>query len=156
MADFLLISVVLALTCGFVLAGMAFTARFIVGLVNQAVEKQNETLGKSLGGITDMLRDAVISTVTSTTQGVMVSLVGEQDKAVKQGQVDREGDLNHPDWTTWDDGDPDGQFADIGDSVNFKRADMDTVRVAGIEDGEAIIPGVPLPDMSGEGWQPAQ
>lgn len=109
---------------------------------------------ESLGSITTMVKDAVISTVGSTTQGVLASLVGEPNTPVVQHTVPADEDLTNPEWTKWDDGDPDAEFSDIGDSVFFRRPDSDSSRVAGIEEGEAIIPGVPVPDMTGEGWQP--
>lgn len=143
----------LALTCGFIVAATLFGARYIVGLVNSAVDRQNQVMVNTLEGITGMLKDAVISTVASTTQGVMVSLVGSATEPVEQRTVPPEGDLNDPAWTKWQDGDENSEFADIGDSVFFQRPEADMMRVAGIEEGEAIIPGVPVPDMSGESWR---
>lgn len=143
----------LALTCGFIVAATILGAHHITRLVDSAVDRQNQVMVNTLEGITGMLKDAVISTVASTTQGVMVSLVGDDKKPVEQRTVPPEGDLNDPAWTMWNDGDENSELADIGDSVFFQRPEADMMRVAGIEEGEAIIPGVPVPDMSGESWR---
>ncbi len=155
MANLLIIFGSVALTCGFVVAAMLLGARWILSLVDLSTQRQNQVMLNSLEGITGLLKDAVITTVQSTTKGVMVSLVGDDKKSVEQRDVPPDEDLTNPEWTRWDDGDPDAEMADIGDSVFFRRPDADGTRVAGIEEGEAIIPGIPLPDMTGEGWQPA-
>lgn len=158
MLNFGLTILLLALTCGFMVTGMMLGARWITQLitsaVNKATETQNIVMLNSLEGITGMLKDAVISGVSATTQAVMVSLVGDANTPVPQPSIPPEEDLSNPEWTRWNDGDPDAQMADIGDSVMFRRPDKDSMRVAGIEEGESIIPGVPVPDMTGEGWQP--
>jgi hypothetical protein len=60
-----------------------------------------------------------------------------------------QADLMAPDWVNWD-GDEDPNTPGVGDSVYFDREHAGT---AFLGEGESIIPGVPMPDMSGENYQ---
>ena len=93
----------------------------------------------------DALNHTVTETVGSITKLMMGEVVGEREVGVQQPTSDQ---TPTPEWFEWEDAEQPVNDFGVGDSV-FVPRDFDD-RVASIGDGESIIPGVPLPDMSGE------
>lgn len=84
----------------------------------------------------------------------MASMIGEENKPVQQPEDVAENNMAHPSWVTWPEDEETGGDVGIGDSVYVDR-NMDWSgegRATMLREGESIVPGVPLPDMSGENW----
>lgn len=95
---------------------------------------------------TPLLSEALTRTVTDVTKALVGEMIGEPGKEVVSKPVTDQ--TPEPSWFEWDDPNKPVEDVGVGDSVYVPR-DYDD-RVASIAEGESIIPGVPLPDMSGE------
>lgn len=93
----------------------------------------------------ELLTTATTETVGNVTKILMNEVVGSPEEV---RLPDGTATTWEPAWTTWEETDKGVEDIGVGDSVFVDREFDD--RVAAIGEGEQIIPGVPLPDMSGE------
>ena len=93
------------------------------------------------------MNTTVTETVGSITKLMMGEVIGSKGEEVQQPTSNQTPD---PAWYQWEDTDTAPVDFGVGDSV-FVPRDFDD-RVASIAEGESIIPGVPLPDMTGESF----
>lgn len=118
-----------------------------IGLTHKAAaDSYSEGYQKGVEASTTLLATAVVTTVGDVTKLMMGEVVGSKDEEAPERPVTDQ--TANPAWYQWDDIDaPIEQFGP-GDSVYVPRDSDD--RVASIAEGESLIPGVPLPDMTGE------
>lgn len=113
----------------------------------KAAEAYGEGYQKGVETSSGILKDTMVTTVGDVTRLMMGEMVGSKDEEVPaRAAADQ---TFEPSWVEWEDVRAVEDFG-IGDSVYVPR-DYDD-RVAAIGDGESIIPGVPLPDMTGESF----
>jgi hypothetical protein len=103
-------------------------------------EEGVETVGR-------LMKDTTAETVGSITKLMMGEVVGERSDPVPQPDSEQ---APSPTWFDWEDTDRPPEDFGVGDSVWLDREAPD--RVAALGNGEPIIPGVPLPDMTGESF----
>lgn len=145
----------LAVLCvvGLVGVGGMVLVRVMLSEVSKANSRQAEIIVKSVGEIGKVVRDTAIEATQQVVGGILGEAVGRVGEPVMQGTVPEEADLNNPKWL-WPEDDEDVLSPGAGDSVWFERVVQGSEdRTVGIEDGEQIIPGVPLPDMTGENYR---
>lgn len=118
----------------------------IIALHKQAADSYVAGYQTGLEASTNLLGGAVTETVGSVTKLLMGEVTGE--RGVEHGIQTVADQTPDPAWWQWEDNDKPLEDFGVGDSVYVPR-DFDD-RVAAIGDGESIIPGVPLPDMTGE------
>lgn len=107
-----------------------------------------EKLDKANIGTASMLQNTAIHTVEAITKVMMAELMPVAMPRVEQARLPAEGDPLNPIWTQWEDQNEGREDFGVGDSVVLDREQTD--RVAMIEEGVMIVPGVPMRDMSGE------
>lgn len=112
----------------------------------RAAEAYGEGYQKGVETSSGILSTTVTTTVSEVTRVLMGQVVGDQQEHKIPPPVTDQ--TPEPSWFTWEDQTKPVEEFGAGDSVWVPREFED--RVAGIADGESIIPGVPLPDMSGE------
>ena len=98
----------------------------------------------------DILKDAVVEVVKGVSEAMGSALTPVVMPKVIQPELGPEGDPTSPVWTEWDDVTKAVTDFGVGDSVVLDRDYESVDRVAMIGDGESIIPGLALPDMTGE------
>lgn len=123
-------------------------------VVSQILNMVGNIVERVSGAVKDSVTQAVNETIENTVKALVGGLVGEagEEGGVQQAQVGKEGDVLHPAWMEWDGDSDEVDKVGVGDSVYFGEREANG-RAAILEEGESIIPGVPLPDMSGENFR---
>lgn len=144
------LGIVFVITGFGLLGATVMCIRMVVDIIGQAVEKQ----AMMMAGTIEQVSGVVQRVAVESMRQVVGAALGENDVPVQQRTVPVEDDLNNPAWTKWEDGPENEWEAGPGDSVYFERASWEegAERTAYINDGESVIPGVPLPDMTGENY----
>lgn len=132
------------------LGSAAVLVRFMFRELERAVETSNKVMVETVSKVSEVVRDASSSATTAALNAWMASTVGEVGQPVPQPSVPDDGNISSPHWMTWGDEGADATVPGVGDSVWFERVYGGEDRAAPIGEGEPIILGVPLPDMSGE------
>lgn len=112
----------------------------------KAAEAYSEGYQKGVETSSGILKDTVVTTVGDVTRLMMGEVVGSRDDEVPARPAADQ--TFEPSWVEWEDVNKSVEDFGVGDSVYVPREFDD--RVASIAEGESIIPGVPLPDMTGE------
>lgn len=92
-----------------------------------------------------LMNGTVVETVGSITKLMMGEVIGKKDEEVRQPDSEQSP---QPNWWEWEDTDRPPVDFGVGDSVVVPREFDDRVAMLGV--GESMVPGVPLPDMTGE------
>lgn len=131
------------------LACAGLLAWFSIREVQKGTERMSKVILDSVKEVSKVVTEASSEATRAAFGAWAAANVGEVDKPVPQTPVDPQGDINAPEWMKWEDVEGDMMRTGIGDSVWVERPGYED-RAASIEEGESIIPGVPLPDMTGE------
>lgn len=133
------------------------TKGLLVGVVVAAVkwllQTQQENNKEMLREIVDTVGTMSAQTVASTSEALVATVKGPLGTEAQQAPVVPENDPMNDGWTL------DRQQAEFDGqdwtdwSIGGGQETDDGNRVAGIQPGEPIIPGIPRPDLGGENLQ---
>ena len=133
--------------------GLVASGMMIMYYADIRDQRREQRMLDSVKKMGDVLQNSIVATTKAIAEVMGVELRGgEVGQEVVQSNVGPEGNIHDPVWTMWDEEDREVRDFGVGDSVNIDRdVRWDAGdRVAGLGDGESIIPGVPRRDMSGE------
>lgn len=133
------------------------TKGLLVGLVVAAVkwllQTQQENNKEMLKEVSETLGAMTTQTVASTSEALVATVKGPLGSEAQQVGTVPENDLGHLGWT-------EAAVQEEFDSHDWTDYTLgvtqetdDGNRVAGIQPGEPIIPGIPRPDLGGENLQ---
>lgn len=126
----------------------------VLWAIQTLTERQLGMMQKTVEQVAETVRITASEATRAVLDATMAATIGRPDTPVRQSEVGAEGDLFAPEWMKWETEHEDVDKWGAGDSVNLgDRATGD--RAAMLDDGESIIPGVPLPDMTGERYEPS-
>lgn len=133
------------------------TKGLLVGLVVAAIkwllQTQQEANKDMLNSVVVAVSTMSTETVASTSEALVATIKGPVGSEAQQAPVVPENDPMSDKWTM------DAEQADFDGrdwtdwSIGGSSETDDGNRVAGIQPGEPIIPGIPRPDLGGENLQ---
>lgn len=132
---------------------MAFTVTWIVNQIDTFSRRQMAVMNSAIEKQAELITTTTVTSIEKVVGVILGESLGKKGEAVRQAEVPASEDPNNPEWTKWGDGPENEWEMGAGDSVWFERPGTSDVRTAAINEGEAIIPGVPLPDMTGENYR---
>lgn len=115
-------------------------------MANQSMVSYQRGYEEGVATMGATLKDTILATTESITKIIVGEVSGPPE--VERRQPDASEQTPNPSWYEWEEADRPITDIGVGDSVFVDRDAVD--RVAALDDGESIIPGIPLPDMSGE------
>lgn len=125
-------------------AGLIWGLRRLLDAVGDTVSKvASETAGS--------MQLAVSTATEGVLKATMAVIVGGDGEA-KQVEVKPEDNPAAPEWMMWEGDEADDDITGPGDSVYVDERRRDGAAL--IREGESMVPGVPLPDMGAEMYEP--
>lgn len=128
-------------------------AGLIVAAVKWLLETQQRTNKDMLVTVVEAVSAMSTETVASTSEAMVATIKGPLDSEAQQVGTVPENDLGNPAWTEA----AQQEDFDAHDWTDYTLGVVqetdDGNRVASVRPGEPIIPGIPRPDLGGEGYE---
>lgn len=150
--DILLVVLGICLLVIVLCLAIAYLLTWVMNRVDTFTRQQMALSASTMRQVSELVVQTTTESINKVVGVILGEAYGKPGTPVDQGHVPQAEDMNNPAWFTWDDGPENEHEVGTGDSVYFERVNGDDARTVGIQDGEQIIPGVPLPDMTGENY----